>query len=646
MLGRVVSFNNTDKLQKRRYTMNTYERNIDFDNKRTSGVEITKSYSKWKKFNNLLIISPIILILAYELKDTRTVIKYFVRWLQKIIYNAFMIFNYDNELLKIDWSKWIAIYHYHMELICLIVVTIGVLSMLFLNIFLKTAEKSTNNAKGSNDFEENILMYLNHSDAGRCFLLSGDWGSGKSYSLTNFLNKYYSDTSRNIYRISCFGLNTRKDVVDELSKVIGNSDNSVMSLCIEIIGIIPIIGELLTGILKKSYGYSSVKKESIFVFDDFERLVSPSVMYKLKPSSDLESATDGVNETLLKYLIKTDEEKYLSIIGVINEMIEVYRYKVIIVCNTKMLGEKFVNDILRSKLNCFEYKKEYSVLAARDLLANILENHFPNNFELCVRLDNYISSYSIENIFLYIGKKDLRSYYNLIEVFAISLQKIMGKYELQEEMLDSLFMSILLFMRFYNIHKVNELKEYPIGMNLGLVNDADTQELIKSLYDIQGKKCRWVGSWLAGKWFYNESEPYRFILHENNTKWDDYLFQDAELKLIKGDFNILNDDYDIPHIIYVMKKTKPISDSNFSDIGEKLLRNYLHNKNLSSPNDIKLLIDSIKHCYIHYNLFSEQKIITCIAEESNYMISSGSSNLDVKYNDYINMNKNKHSSIS
>lgn len=645
VLGRIVRFG-TDELPKKRKSLKTYERNANFEYKVTSGEEITKTYSKWKKINNLLIILPIIFILAYELKDTRAVIKYFVRWLQEIICKAFMFFGYESELLKKEWTEWIATYHYCMELLCLIVVAIGGLSMLFLHIFIKEAEKATINAKGSNDFEENILLYLNHSDAGRCFLLSGEWGSGKSYALTNFLNKYYSDTSRNIYRISCFGLITRKDVVDELSKVIGNSDNSVMSLCIEIIGIIPVIGELLTGILKKSYGYSSVKKGSIFVFDDFERLVSPSVMHELKSSLDWKSATDGVNKTLLKYLMKTDEEKYLSIIGVINEMIEIYRYKVIIVCNTKMLGEKFVNDILRSKLNCFEYKKEYSNLAAMDLLGNIIQKHISNNNELSMSLYTYISRYSIEDIFMYIGKKDLRSYSNLVEVFIISLKKIMEQHEPSKEMRDSLFMSILLFIRFYNRHKVEKLKEYPIGMNLGLVDDADTQKFIKSLYDKEGKICRWVGFWLAGKWFYNDYEPYMLVLFENYTEWKAYFYQNAELKLINGDFNILEDDYDIPHILYVLNREKKENDNGSTSLGEKLFRNYLHNKDLSSPYAIQLLIDSVERCYIRYNLYAEKMIITCIAEESNYMISAGSSNIDLDYNDCVNKNKSKHSSLA
>ncbi len=393
------------------------------------GEKIIKTYAKWEKINNQLTIFPLILILAYELKDVRTVVKYIVRWLHVIIQKTFTFFYSSREWFKNDWAEWVVMHHYYIEFLCLIVAGIGVLSMLILKALLKREEKKTNHRKGGDDFEERALIYLNKSDVGRCFLLSGEWGSGKTFKLNQFLNKYYSKTSRKIYRISCFGLNTRKDVIDELSKVIGNSDNSPMAVLIKLIEKLPIIGELLSAFLKKGYGYSSVKKGSIFVFDDFERLASPSDMTLHKSVSDSISSTDGITEELHKHLIKIDEEKYLSMIGVINEMIEVYRYKVIIVCNTEMLGEKFVSDVLRSKLNCVEYRNEYSTDAVVNLTEKILKNFIPDEDELYKELNEYLTGFTIGNIFKYLKKANLRIYVNLIEILAFSAKKVISDKE-------------------------------------------------------------------------------------------------------------------------------------------------------------------------------------------------------------------------
>ncbi len=125
---------------------------------------------------------------------------------------------------------------------------------------------------GNNRLEIGLFRYLRESNIPRCFLISGEWGTGKTYDIRQFFEKYYRYNDKNIYRISCFGLDTREKVINEINATIERSDDSFYKFIIQAIQIIPIIGELLSRILKKSYSYTSVSKNSIFIFDDFERI--------------------------------------------------------------------------------------------------------------------------------------------------------------------------------------------------------------------------------------------------------------------------------------------------------------------------------------------------------------------------------------
>ena len=48
--------------------------------------------------------------------------------------------------------------------------------------------------------------------------------------------------------------------------------------------------------------------------------------------------------------------------------------KVVIICNSEVLGEKFIYDILRSKLNCIEYRKIVLPEARISVIDNCIKN--------------------------------------------------------------------------------------------------------------------------------------------------------------------------------------------------------------------------------------------------------------------------------
>lgn len=137
--------------------------------------------------------------------------------------------------------------------------------------------------KGNNRFEESLFRYLHDSSIPRCFLITGEWGSGKTYEAQKFFDKYYRCSRTKVFRISCFGLDSRKELVKEISNAIEQDDTSFYTLVIKVLQFVPVIGTAIEKFLKKTYGYDTVKQGSIFIFDDFERITSRAVV-KERPS--------------------------------------------------------------------------------------------------------------------------------------------------------------------------------------------------------------------------------------------------------------------------------------------------------------------------------------------------------------------------
>ena len=157
------------------------------------------------------------------------------------------------------------------------------------------------NQNGRNRFENSLFRYLRDSSIPRCFLVTGEWGSGKTYDVQNFFDQYFRYSGTKIFRISCFGIDSRKEIIKEINNTIEQNDKSFYTLVIKVLQFVPIIGSPIEKFLKKTYGYDTIKKGSIFIFDDFERITSRSIrnresgkLYR-KSTSLLSNATRGRN---------------------------------------------------------------------------------------------------------------------------------------------------------------------------------------------------------------------------------------------------------------------------------------------------------------------------------------------------------------
>lgn len=153
-------------------------------------------------------------------------------------------------------------------------------------------------------YQAHLVEFLNSSDSiHNVFWLDGSWGSGKTFFIKTFFeNQIYK--KKEIYYISCFGIKKReqaeKILINEIEKqsILGNLD------------FIPLVG----GVFKwffKTVGTDLMKRDSIIIFDDFER-----VSYTGKSGNSSDNPSDY--NDLLGYIDYLSENKKFKIIVILN----------------------------------------------------------------------------------------------------------------------------------------------------------------------------------------------------------------------------------------------------------------------------------------------------------------------------------------
>ena len=183
-------------------------------------------------------------------------------------------------------------------------------------------------------FQTHLVEFLNSSDSiHNVFWLDGSWGSGKTFFIKTFFeNQIYK--KKEIYYISCFGIKTReqaeKILINEIEKqsILGNLD------------FIPLVG----GVFKwffKTVGTDLMKRDSIIIFDDFERV---SYAETSDNSSD-----------------------YNDLLGYIDYLSENKRFKIIVILNLKEIGavQKLIYSKFKLNLN--------KMVSAEEVVDNILK---------------------------------------------------------------------------------------------------------------------------------------------------------------------------------------------------------------------------------------------------------------------------------
>ena len=580
---------------------------------------------------NVLMLIMIVLILALELPVFRSLIKSCIAW----VFNVLMI---DEPFTRYQINRFM------LERIFVIIILFCVLlriMMVIYYLFLRiTASKLT---KGSNGFKTSLLNYLNAPSCNKGFLIKGNWGSGKTYILDSFLKEYYNKPFRPIYRVSCFGLTDRSALIDEIAKVIRESDKSLYALSLSFLKVIPVIGEPLADILHKEYHYSSVRRDSIFIFDDFERVCAPRLPREKRNINGCDQSQyawnnhelsehdiilrDGViqlaemTSLIDNQRVSYNSDKYLSLVSIMSDMIEKQHLKVIIVCNTNYLGNAFVRDVLKSKLNCYEYNKTTSIDSAKEYTIDILKNMIIDDSRIRNLLEEFLGDLDVSFVLQFIQDDNLRSYGNLIEAF-IATAQIFSERELSiEGYLASLFQSILVY---YHCTKYkHRLNKNEVGENLIYMYKD------KKVYSL---KARWVGYNIAAYWF--ENCPYIKNVQEYVLRWQTYKYIDIEENLAQNNFSAFdNFEYDIQHLIYMFSRVK---DSELSDIRwKKYIDDFISKCNLSEGEALHDLMRKLESSGYTLNSDVREVLYNKIAEYSGWRKEQSDMCVAYEYNDYI-----------
>lgn len=311
------------------------------------------------KIINALVMIPTILAIILVSYNTKTI--------RKSI--GVIIDSFFNE----DIARNIRVF-YENNLISIFKIII-LLSIISLCIFIlalwghDSIRKNDKDLRNSdNKLFKGLYKYL-EEEKKRCFLITGYSGSGKTYNLKKFLDEYLKYNCRNVYNISCFGISTKTEVMSNIKSLCENLDKTYRYNLLKLIKLIPVVGEILFTILKRDYSLKDIKKGSIFVFDDFER-ISP-ITNKINCDSCSLDALENKEDSYSKYKML---EKYNIVTGLINELIERYNMKVIVLCNAEVVDTEYFREIFDGKLECIRYNIPSKFSICRDIIDNDLES--------------------------------------------------------------------------------------------------------------------------------------------------------------------------------------------------------------------------------------------------------------------------------
>ena len=244
------------------------------------------------------------------------------------------------------------------RVITLLVLTIPTILFWFLDIIFKKVNYKKLDPElfpeydlDDHPYQTRLVEFLNSPDSiHNVFWLDGSWGSGKTFFIKTFFeNQIYK--KKEIYYISCFGIKTReqaeKILINEIEKqsILGNLD------------FIPLVG----GVFKwffKTVGTDLMKRDSIIIFDDFERV-------SYAETSDNPSDYND----LLGYIDYLSENKRFKIIVILNSE-EIKSTKKNLIDNKFKLnhnrmvstGEVIDNILKKSKMRDDDFGKMLSLI--------------------------------------------------------------------------------------------------------------------------------------------------------------------------------------------------------------------------------------------------------------------------------------------
>lgn len=426
---------------------------------------------EWYK---IFIASIWVLYLALEIEQ----FKRFALPIYKFVSN----YNFLNDIISILYVN---------RVIILLVLTIPTILFWFLDIILKKVsyKKLDPDLFPEYDlddypFQTHLVEFLNSPDSiHNVFWLDGSWGSGKTFFIKTFFeNQNYK--KKEIYYISCFGIKTReqaeKILINEIEKqsILGNLD------------FIPLVG----GVFKwffKTVGTDLMKRDSIIIFDDFER-----VSYVAK--SDKPSDT-----------VKSDNPSdYNDLLGYIDYLSENKKFKIIVILNSE--------EIKSTKKNLIDNKFKLNhnrMVSTEEVIDNILKKSKLKDDDLGKILSLIFKIYyvDIDERLVKVEKLSLRSFQKSLEEISvitkddemiIYILDCINGWGMTENILKSLLKYFVLKQKNYYLYfeMVLKIPEYYDNFDTKLKKDSIEQNMKKnenisfqkkSLYFLELLQCLW-----------------------------------------------------------------------------------------------------------------------------------------------------------
>lgn len=338
---------------------------------------------------NILIMIPTIsgiILVSYSIKSIREFIN--------TIITALFSENITQKINLFFESNLI----YFLRSIILISLVSLLIFIVSLKIYNNKNKLNMSSISNDNKLFKGLYKYLEEEKKG-CFLITGYWGSGKTHNLKKFLDEYLEFNDRNVYNISCFGISTRTEMMSNIKSLCEGLDRTYKYKLLKLIRLLPVIGEVLFSIFKPIYSLQDIKKGSIFVFDDFERIspVNNGIRDNrceldknifTKRQNARKRRKDNTNTDVKQITYKVDImdneedpytkykrlEKYNIVTGLINELIERYKMKVIVLCNTEIIDTEYFREIFDGKLECIRYNIPPKLNICRDIIDKNIEN--------------------------------------------------------------------------------------------------------------------------------------------------------------------------------------------------------------------------------------------------------------------------------
>lgn len=358
----------------------------------------------------------------------------------------------------------------------------------------------------NHNINNEIYEYLKSKEK-RPFLITGEWGSGKTYTINNFFKNYYKYNKQKIYKISCFGIENRTALINEMKNIFEKEDNSLSKKLLNIINKIPIFGDFLCGLLKNDYDIKNIPENSIFIFDDFER-IAPYGMKK-------------INENIEFQILS----KYNIVIGVINELIDRYNMKVFILCNTNEINKGFVYNVFEEKLSCKRFEIEADSNVFTNLTRRALNSYVFFDEDEKKKINEFfkIISPKMEDYWKNTGIQNIRILSGIISAFIELIKKYTWVNDTDYR---DIFFSIYVYHILYYTNKLDSLNEIEEGENIYNYFKKKMEKLQiecgNPLFEIDyviNKWAIWAGTGIASSWIIGKNftpDSYYYITEENN----------------------------------------------------------------------------------------------------------------------------------